>query len=300
MRVLRYVLGAVSGVLLAILVYGAAIEPRLILDTEEEAATIPDLPAEWAGRTVAAMGDVQVGMWLANEGMVRRAVAEIVERRPAAALLLGDFIYLPEGEPRAQLRDVIALLLPLTAAGIPTYAVLGNHDWEINTPGETRRAATARQTRDALRSAGIVVLHNEAVALPRPGAARGALYVVGIGSDWAEDDAPGAAFGGVPDDAARVVFMHNPNSFAEIPAGAAPLAVAAHTHGGQVRIPGLPEWSWLSYVREDSVHADGWIDGYGAPRNRLYVNRGIGFSLVPLRINCPPEVTFFTLRAGAA
>jgi predicted MPP superfamily phosphohydrolase len=46
------------------------------------------------------------------------------------------------------------------------------------------------------------------------------------------------------------------------------------------------------------VHADGWIRdrGFGAPGNTLYVNRGIGFSDVPIRINCPPELTLFTLR----
>ena len=94
--------------------------------------------------------------------------------------------------------------------------------------------------------------------------------------------------------------MHHPDSFAEIPAGAAPLAVAGHTHGGQVRIPLMPQWSWLTFVKEDEVHADGWIDGYGAEGNRLYVNRGIGFSVVPLRINCPPELTRFVLEHGRA
>jgi predicted MPP superfamily phosphohydrolase len=104
------------------------------------------------------------------------------------------------------------------------------------------------------------------------------------------------ALEGVPDGAARVVFMHNPDTFAEIPAGAAPLGVAAHTHGGQIRVPSMPEWSWMALLQNERVHADGWIDGYGAPGNRLYVNRGIGFSTIPMRIFCPPEVTFFTLR----
>ncbi len=81
--------------------------------------------------------------------------------------------------------------------------------------------------------------------------------------------------------------------------GAAPLAIAAHTHGGQVRIPGLPAWTWINFFREEEVHADGWIDSFGAPGNHLYVNRGIGFSYVPIRINCPPEVTMFTLSRAS-
>jgi hypothetical protein len=88
--------------------------------------------------------------------------------------------------------------------------------------------------------------------------------------------------------------MHNPETFAAIPDVGA-IALAGHTHGGQIRIPFTPEWTLLTYVAGDRVHADGWIEDYGEPSNRLYVNRGIGFSLLPLRINCPPEITLFTL-----
>jgi predicted MPP superfamily phosphohydrolase len=54
----------------------------------------------------------------------------------------------------------------------------------------------------------------------------------------------------------------------------------------------------MTLVRSGRVAADGWIPDYGAPGNRLYVNRGIGFSRVPIRINCPPELTWITLRRG--
>jgi predicted MPP superfamily phosphohydrolase len=43
--------------------------------------------------------------------------------------------------------------------------------------------------------------------------------------------------------------------------------------------------------------SDGWLLDAGAPGNRLYVNRGIGLSHLPLRIGCPPELTFFSLHA---
>jgi predicted MPP superfamily phosphohydrolase len=98
--------------------------------------------------------------------------------------------------------------------------------------------------------------------------------------------------------------MHNPAAFAALPGGSAPVTLAAHTHGGQVRLPfGLfPEWSWMTLVREAGFYgeADGWIDGYGRPGNRLYINRGIGFSIIPMRLFCPPEATLITLRAAPA
>ena len=67
---------------------------------------------------------------------------------------------------------------------------------------------------------------------------------------------------------------------------------------GQVRLPFTPDWSWLTFAREDTIHADGWIDEYGEPGNQLYVNRGIGMSELPIRFNCIPELTFFTLESS--
>ena len=92
--------------------------------------------------------------------------------------------------------------------------------------------------------------------------------------------------------------MHHPASFGQMPASAAPLAFAGHTHGGQISVPGTEGWSWMALVYDDEVHADGWIDNYGAEGNALYVNRGIGFSLIPLRISAAPEITWIELRQG--
>lgn len=104
------------------------------------------------------------------------------------------------------------------------------------------------------------------------------------------------ALADVSSEQARVVLMHNPDTFKELPANSAPLAVAGHTHGGQIRVPGFPQTSWLRFVQEDEVYADGWAKGYGQPGNNLYVNTGIGMSIVPIRLFCPPEVTLFTLE----
>lgn len=44
--------------------------------------------------------------------------------------------------------------------------------------------------------------------------------------------------------------------------------------------------------------ADGFIDGYGEPGNQLYVSRGVGMSVIPMRLFCPPELTVLTLDAA--
>lgn len=302
-RTLKWIgIGLVS-LLVLVLVWGFLIEPRLI-DTEEYTAAVPRLPSAWEGKRVAVIADYQIGMWGANTGTMQRMSERLVEERPAVVLLAGDFLYKAGPDPTDEIQKAIEVVRPLTAAGLPTFAVLGNHDYSIDVKEDPVDEQQAARLAAALRAVGVRVLENEAVALSgAPGGAQAdsALYLVGIGSEWAGHANPAAALGQVPATAPRIVFMHNPTSFPKIAAGAAHLAVAGHTHGGQIIIPGLPSWSWISIVADREIHADGWIQAsYGQPGNRLYVNRGVGFSDLPLRINAPPEITFFRLIHGPA
>lgn len=313
-RVKRILIGAAIVVAL-LLVWGVGIEPRLF-EMSEETAEIPGLPAAWEGRRVALIADFQMGMWMNNTDTARRVVARLAEERPAAVLVAGDFIYSPgDDEPertlqeelaesRPRIAEVTEIVRPLVAAGIPTLAVLGNHDYCMMYSTWRPNELVADDLRRSLEAAGVQVIDNAAVplSLTTGGSATEAdaanrLYVVGVGSRWANDAKAEVALSQVPDTAPRLALMHEPDSFESFPAGAAPLALAGHTHGGQVRIPFLPHFSWMALInRGDIIMVDGWINDYGQPGNRLYVNRGIGFSSFPVRISCRPEVTMFTLR----
>ncbi|MEY9212364.1 metallophosphoesterase [Thermobifida halotolerans] len=271
--------------------YGVLVEPRLLLDKDRFTMALPQFPADAPGRTVAVFSDLQTGMWFSNTGMVEKAVEEVVMERPAAALIGGDFVYSRDPAPAEQMDLVVELLAPLTTAGIPTFAVLGNHDYAVDAADEVIAG---------LESIGIRVLRNEAVPIPGTESGGTELYVVGLGPARLDRTDVEAALAAVPDDAPRVVLMHNPTSFPRLPADSAPLAVAGHTHCGQVAIPFTPVWSYLELTSEERVVTDGWApSGYGASGNRLYVNCGIGFSLVPMRIAAPPQVVFFDLRGAA-
>lgn len=173
------------------------------------------------------------------------------------------------------------------------------------TRDDVRLEWLAEEVSKTLDAAGVKVPDNEAAPLPLPENraqpqdgedGKPPLYIVGVGDKLARHDDPARALNRVPKETPRLALMHNPDSFAKFLTGTAPLALAGHTHGGQIRLPFMPEWSWMSLVSADEVHADGWIDGYGQSGNRLYVNRRIDFSLVPIHISCQPEVTLFTLR----
>lgn len=304
MRILKR--AAFALLLLVVLLLGWGLVEPYLIDVEAQAVELSGLPPAWEGQRVALIADLQVGMWLDNTATVRRIVERVVRERPAALLVAGDFIYRPGERGGDEIAQVAQLLEPLAAAGIPTYAVLGNHDYSMPTKKAMKDEALAAELQRALEGIGVEVLQNEAVALAAPtppdatpdAAVDAALHLVGVGSYEAGNDDVAAALAGVPAGAPRVVMMHHPTSFEALPAGAAPFAVAGHTHGGQFRIPFTPQWSWMTFTEDEAVHADGWIPDYGAAGNRLYVNRGIGFSVVPLRLNCPPELTLFTLRGA--
>lgn len=288
---------AALGATAAVLLFKALLEPYRLVEEHHE-AVIPNLPDAWSGRRLVLLSDFHVGMIGGSELTIRRAVRKAIAARPAAVLLAGDFIH----DDRRAIGKAIELLLPLVRAGIPVYAVLGNHDYAMpnkESPGDRR---TARELDRALSGAGVRLLRNEAVELCLPDAPGERLTLVGVAAHTPREDRPAEALAELAADTPRLVMMHHPASYDACPPYSAPFAVAGHTHGGQVRLPLTPILRYLTYAKEVKVLIAGWvrrevIDGYGQEGNALYVSRGIGCSVVPLRLFCPPELTVFTLRA---
>ena len=292
-KILKYSTLGLLGILSILVVWGL-LEPKFI-DVEEETAIIPNLPPAWEGKRIGQVSDFQVGMWFDNTGTMRDSIKKLVEEKPAAVLITGDFIYHSLPNASEELSKVTQAIQPLIKANIPTYAVLGNHDYSH----KPALPELGEQVKNTLEGIGVKVLQNQAVNIDSP-AVQGSnqpLYLVGLGAYIAKNSDVKKALAELPDNSPRVVMMHNPASFAAFPPQTAPLAVAGHTHGGQIRLPFTPQWSYLSLIKGEKVYGDAWIKNYGEAGNNLYVNRGIGFSDVPIRINCAPEVTLFTLRS---
>jgi predicted MPP superfamily phosphohydrolase len=152
------------------------------------------------------------------------------------------------------------------------------------------------------------MLDNRSLALAAPSGADSAairadsavgavLYLVGVGDKWAKNDRVDRALAGIPAAAPRLIFMHDPDSFVKIPANEGPLVIAAHTHALQVVVPWVSDWAWRHHFSETGSGLEGWVaTPNGQPGNRIYVNRGVGFSYFPARLNAVPELTVFTLE----
>jgi predicted MPP superfamily phosphohydrolase len=93
---------------------------------------------------------------------------------------------------------------------------------------------------------------------------------------------------GAPAASFKVALFHSPEIFGQV-AGLFNLGLAGHTHGGQVRLPGLSSF-WLA--QPNSPYIAGW---YTKNRSQLYVSRGIGTTLVPARFLSRPEVALIEI-----
>ena len=255
------------------------------LSLEEISIFLPRLPDAFRGIRIAQISDIHF-FEFTESFFVREVVDHLNRLRPDVVVITGDFVtYGPIRWPGAAEHRKIALRhMPecasiLSAIQCPRrYATLGNHDMMVG----------GRYIYGDLVSHGLPVLRNSAVPLEKNGKR---LWLVGLGSACANDAAPDRAIPAsvLRDREAMIVLAHEPDLLPEIAGYGADLMLSGHTHGGQVRLPLLPP----AYLPEYGRH---YVDGsFRYASTQLYVNRGIGAIGVPFRLNCPPEITLFTL-----
>ena len=161
------------------------------------------------------------------------------------------------------------------------FAVPGNHDHWDGIEGLTRAFERAR----------VPLLRNEHRVVDTPG---GRLAIVGYDDLWSASAPVDQCYEGLAPELPRITMAHNPESFFVEGERDLGLMVSGHTHGGQFIIPGLgPVHVPCNIPRRSGA-------GYTARgRNQLYVTRGIGTVIVPIRVFCRSEITLITLRPEA-
>jgi hypothetical protein len=234
---------------------------------------VPGLDPAHDGLRLAQLSDLHAGErtppWL-----IRAAVAEARAASPDVVLLTGDFVCNDR-------RDVGLMRELLAGLVAPTFAVLGNHDVR------TDQAGTAA----GLRGLGYEVLENRWTSLELRGAP---LRVVGVGDTMTRQEDVGRAVRGLPGGGAPIVLAHGPTAADRLRQLGRPLVcLSGHTHGGQISLPLVTPMLFARVAGEPYVRGR-----YRLGDVQLYVSRGVGNSGVRVRINSPPEVTLFTLRAA--
>lgn len=256
----RRLLWVTSGLALvaALLGYAFWIEPYRIEVTRHEVEA--DVRTSL---TIAHVTDLH------TKGFGRREwkLVELLEReRPDCIVVTGD-CPVEGASPEAPAETLSKLHAPL---GV--IVVRGN--WEIWKP--------LQHEDEFYRAAGTIFLLNQARRL------REDLWVVGFDDEMAgKPDL--SALKAVPHGTTALALFHSPSFFDQV-AGQVPLALAGHTHGGQITLPFIgPLW----IPRGSGSYVKGWYKKNGS---RLFVSRGIGTSIVHARFLCRPELAILTVR----
>ena len=222
--------------------------------------------------TAAWLCDMHFGPFI-RAGSVAAWVDATLDEAPDLVVLGGDLVdkHAPD--------DVSPLIAELRRLEAPlgVYSVLGNHEGARFGRGRALDAFVADLDR-----AGITTLVNRGVSV------RDDLYLAGI-------DAAGGGFWRIrraledrPTGAVSLVAAHKPDVLPLMPEDVA-LTLCGHTHGGQVRLPGIGPLLFDSWFSRD--YSSGW---FRSP-SLGYVSRGLGVGIVPVRIACPAELTLVTL-----
>jgi predicted MPP superfamily phosphohydrolase len=155
------------------------------------------------------------------------------------------------------------------------YGVLGNHD-------------TIRMVPD-LERMGVMMLLNECVVLEREG---DHIHIAGIDdAHFYRVDNIEKAAAGIPDEAFSILLSHTPEIYRQAAHAGFDLLLSGHTHGGQICLPGgIPITLDSNLPR--AFGSGAWKYGNMAG----YTSVGAGSCIVPVRFNCPPEITLHRLR----
>lgn len=273
-------------------------EDTLSLETTETEVFLGNLHPDLDGYRIGFLSDIHLGAFIPNE-LVEEAVSRLNTAKVDLVLLGGDYVWIPErsiieelgcvrnpaflADPGERIADLIfkilsQLLSPIRAPD-GVFAVYGNHDrW-------TSPTACAAH----FKAEGIALLINESRNIWR---GHGRLRIDATDDFW-------TAVPRLPlpwaksEEETRVLLTHNPD-FASFALGHPKyefdLALCGHTHGGQVSLPLVGA---LHYNIDDLRLASGLYHG---DRAKVFTSRGVGVVEVPVRINCPPEVSVITLR----
>lgn len=235
---------------------------------------LPRLDREFHGYRIAQISDFHIGTWLKRKGL-DEAVDMVNEQRPDLVAITGDFVTY---EPERFVDDLAAALGRLSAPN-GVVAILGNHDHWTD-PGLIR---------SLLNRVGIVDLSNRAITLNRGPAF---LHIAGVDDLYGHHARLDKVLARLPDQGAAVLLAHEPD-FAEVSAasGRFDLQISGHSHGGQVVFPRIGAPILPSYCRK---YPSGL---YRVGDMFQYTNRGLGTAEIPVRWNCPAEITVFTLES---
>jgi uncharacterized protein len=216
---------------------------------------------------VLVLSDLHIGLFT-NPRFLENIVERINVVQPDLVLIPGDFVYRIEDN---QYQDFSAL----QKISVPIYAVLGNHDY-----GRPRGTDFSAKLIPALAENKVNLLENKTADLVINGKR---VKIIGL-SDYYNNDANLQLLDQARAGDLNLVLTHNPDLVEHFPTDKLiGLILAGHTHGGQIRIPGI----YQKFIPTDYSFDRGW---YNVKGYEVFVSSGLGMVLLPFRLLMPPEL----------
>jgi len=235
---------------------------------------VPGLPPELDGLRIAHLSDFHLGAPSFGTRAVARAVEWVAERRPDLALLTGDLLTHPRGEPR--LRELVGRL------GVPAFAVLGNHDIALS------RDPLARPS-DLRDLDPVVLLRDEGRHLDVRGQR---VWIAGVDPLMIVHDRLRLDPNRLSRPAGlRILLCHYPQVLDRLEPGRFDLVLSGHMHDGQIGVPYPGGKLRLAHPAARYTHAL-----YRERAATMHVSPGLGTTFVPFRFAARPEATELVLK----
>jgi len=254
---------------------GVFFEPRRIV-VEKKTVGINNLPQVFERFRICQITDVHHSPFVGIK-FIEKVVEEANTLKPDLMVLTGDYV----DNSHKYIEPAVSALRKLKSPnGI--MAVLGNHDhW-----------AGAELTKDIFNKYRVHVITNNNRLIEIKDKA---ICIAGVGDFMEDNQDLKKAFQGVPSDMPRILLSHNPDYAEVMPKNErVDLVLAGHTHGGQVRLPfSIAPVTMSKYGQK---YTGGLVR---LANTQVYVSRGVGVVGLPIRFNCPPEITLITLTRDA-
>ena len=278
-KILRNIHRGVTGTVVLLLVWGAFVEPNLLV-VRRCAVFLPGLPPELENTRAVVIGDTHFGSSFPERWRMERILRRALREKPDTVWLLGDYASAGAAHGTGVMSDgdFIRFFSALKAP-LGTYAVLGNHELWFGREKMCR----------LLERSGVDMIENKVVML------RGKLALAGLpdGSSFPVD---GGKLDALPGGHAPLILLSHKSSMVKrIKTEFSGLAVSADTHGGQIRIPGKGSLRALLSGKKET--APGLCERRG---RKLFVTAGAGGHRLSFRLFCPPEIAVLTLKREKA
>lgn len=248
-----------------------AIDEANSLSLERVEIKLRRLPPQLEGFKIIHLSDTHHSPFT-NIDHIARAVKVANRLKPDMFLLTGDYVS-HEERYIAPVAEVLGKL----RSEFGTYACLGNHDHWTNADLVTH----------LFRGERINVLINEGLRFEARG---GTFWLAGV-DDYmvGKTDLQSALKGSFPDEM-KLLLAHNPIIFRQAVRAGIDLTLSGHTHGGQVKIRDEEKRILPQRRLKAGLHR--------RKESQVYITRGIGTVVLPVRYQCPPEISLLELRAA--